>query len=74
VLRVACCVLHWRCKGWTFLQGSGRLENWPFSAIFKKYFQCVLAAKIVTVDFVVCLLAVKKIRVGFDMSDWTIPL
>jgi hypothetical protein len=28
------------------------------------------------VDFVVCTLAVKKkkIRAGFDMSDWTIPL
>jgi hypothetical protein len=29
-------------------------------AIFKKYLQCVLAAKILTVDFVVCTLAVKK--------------
>jgi hypothetical protein len=37
--------------------------------------QCVLAAKILTVDFVVCILAVKKkIRAGFDMSDQTIPL
>jgi hypothetical protein len=37
--------------------------------------QCVLAAKILTVDFVVCTLAVKKkIRAGFDMSDRTIPL
>jgi hypothetical protein len=27
------------------------------------------------VDFVVCTLAAKKrIRAGFDMSDWTIPL
>jgi hypothetical protein len=49
---------------------------WPFSAIFKKYLQCLLAAKILTVDFVVCALAVKKkkIRAGFDMSDQTIPL
>jgi hypothetical protein len=30
------------------------------SAIFKKYLQCILAAKILTVDFVVCTLAVKK--------------
>jgi hypothetical protein len=30
------------------------------SAIFKKYLQCVLAAKILTVYFVVCTLAVKK--------------
>jgi hypothetical protein len=37
--------------------------------------QCVLAAKILTEDFVVCALAVqKKMRVGFDMSDRTIPL
>jgi hypothetical protein len=37
--------------------------------------QCVLAAKILTVDFFVCTLAVKKkFRAGFDMSDQTIPL
>jgi hypothetical protein len=37
--------------------------------------QCVLAAKILIVDFVVCTLAVKKkIRADFDMSDRTIPL
>jgi hypothetical protein len=44
--------------------------------MFKKYLQCVLAAKILTVDFVVCTLAVKekKIGAGFDMSDRTIPL
>jgi hypothetical protein len=30
------------------------------SAIFKKYLQCVLAAKILTVYFVVCTLAAKK--------------
>jgi hypothetical protein len=35
----------------------------------------LLAARILTVDFVVCTLAVKKkIRAGFDMSDRTIPL
>jgi hypothetical protein len=45
------------------------------SAIFKKYLQCILTAKILTVDFVVCTLAVKKKKTaGFDMSDWTIPL
>jgi hypothetical protein len=37
--------------------------------------QCVLAARILTVDFVVCTLAVKKkMRAGFDLSDRTIPL
>jgi hypothetical protein len=38
--------------------------------------QCILAARILIVDFVVCALAVKKkkIRAGFDMSDRTIPL
>jgi hypothetical protein len=37
----------------------------------------ILAVRIIlTVDFVVCTLAVKKkkIRAGFDMSDQTIPL
>jgi hypothetical protein len=52
-----------------------RLQYWQCLAIFKKYLQCVLAARILTVDFVVCTLAVKKkIRAGFDMSDRTIPL
>jgi hypothetical protein len=36
--------------------------------------RCLLAARILTVNFVVCTLAVKKIRAGFDMSDRTIPL
>jgi hypothetical protein len=41
----------------------------------KKYLQCVLAARILTVDVVVCTLAVKKKnRAGFDMSDRTILL
>jgi hypothetical protein len=34
------------------------------SACFKKYLQCVLAARILTVDFVVCTLAVKKKKSG----------
>jgi hypothetical protein len=33
---------------------------WVTSAIFKKYLQCLLVAKILIVDFVVCTLAVKK--------------
>jgi hypothetical protein len=37
--------------------------------------QCVLAARILTVDFVVCTIAVKKkIRARFHLSDRTIPL
>jgi hypothetical protein len=45
------------------------------SEIFKKYLQSVLAARILTLYFVVRTLAVeKKIRAGFDMSDRTIPL
>jgi hypothetical protein len=36
--------------------------------------QCVLAARILIVDFVVCTPAVKKNEAGFDMSDRTIPL
>jgi hypothetical protein len=50
-------------------------EKWVTWVIFKKYLQCVLVARILTVDFVVCTLAVKKkIRAGFDLSDRTIPL
>jgi hypothetical protein len=49
--------------------GSAYRKKWVNSAIFKKYLQCVLAPRIMIVDFVVCTLAVKKIRVGFDMSD-----
>jgi hypothetical protein len=42
---------------------------------FLKILAVLTAAKILTVDFVVCTLAVeKKIRAGFDMSDRTIPL
>jgi hypothetical protein len=57
-------------KNWFSVQ-----KKWVTSAIFKKYLQCVLAAKILTLYFVVCTLAVKKkIRAGFDMPDRTIPL
>jgi hypothetical protein len=57
------------------VQAVPRTEKVSNLAIFKKYLQWVLAAKILTVDFVVCTLAVKKkIRAGFDMSDRTIPL
>jgi hypothetical protein len=57
------------------VQAVPRTEKRVTSAIFKKYLHCVLAARILTVDFVVCTLAVKKkIMAGFDMSDRTIPL
>jgi hypothetical protein len=39
-------------------------KKWVTSAIFKKYLQCILAARILTVNFVVCTLAVKKKRSG----------
>jgi hypothetical protein len=42
------------------IQAVPSREKWVTSAIFKKYLQCVLAARILTVDFVVCTLAVKK--------------
>jgi hypothetical protein len=57
------------CKGWRFLQGSGRLQYWQYSAIIKKYLQCVLAARIFTVDFVVCTLTVGKKKSG-QVSIW----
>jgi hypothetical protein len=62
--RIVGCILPRLCWGWTFLQGSGRLQYWQCSAIFKKYLHCVLAARILTVDFVVCTLAVKKKNQG----------
>jgi hypothetical protein len=61
------------------------LQYWQCSAIFKKYLQCVLVARILIVDFVVCTLAVKKknhrfrhvgsdhslVReIGWDGVDW----
>jgi hypothetical protein len=42
------------------VQAVPRTEKRVTSAIFKKYLQWVLAARILTVDFVVCTLAVKK--------------
>jgi hypothetical protein len=39
-------------------------KNWITSVIFNKYLQCILAARILTVDFVVCTLAVKKKKSG----------
>jgi hypothetical protein len=57
------------------VQSSLHIHKIIGGAIFKKYLQCVLAARILTVDFVVCSLTVKKkIRADFDMSDRTIPL
>jgi hypothetical protein len=39
---------------------------------FKKYLHCVLAARILIVDFVVCTLAVKKENQGrFRPVGWT---
>jgi hypothetical protein len=52
------------------------LNKFIISQFLKKYLQYVLAARILTVDFVVFTLAVKKkkIRAGFNLSDRTIPL
>jgi hypothetical protein len=70
VLRVAYCSAR---RGHFFKGLAG--YNWPCPAIFKKYFQYVLAVKILTVDFIVCTLAVKKkMRAGFEMTDQTILL
>jgi hypothetical protein len=46
------------------VQKVPRTEKLVTSAIFKKYLQCVLAARILTVDFVACTLAVKKKNQG----------
>jgi hypothetical protein len=42
------------------IQAVPRTEKWVTSAVFKKILAVVLAARILTVDFVVCTLAVKK--------------
>jgi hypothetical protein len=61
-------------RGGHFSKGLAGYNIGHVQQFFKKYLQCVLAAKILTVDFVVCTLVVKKMRAGFDMSDRTIPL
>jgi hypothetical protein len=64
-------------RGGHFSKGLAGYNIGNVQQFLKKYLQCVLAARILTVDFVVCTLVVKKkktIRAGFDMSDRTIPL
>jgi hypothetical protein len=61
-------------RGGHFSKGLTGYNIGHVQQYLKKYLQCVLAAKILTVYFVVCTLVVKKIRAGFDMSDRTIPL
>jgi hypothetical protein len=74
VLSVAYC--PGSARGGHFSKGLAGYNIGNVQQFFKKYLQCVLAARILTVDFVVCTLAVKKkkIREGFDMSDRTISL
>jgi hypothetical protein len=62
VLRVACCVLLC-CGSATGGHFSKALAGYSIVHVqqfLKKYLQCVLAAKILTVDFFVCTLAAKK--------------
>jgi hypothetical protein len=62
-------------RGGHFSKGLAGYNIGNVQQFLKKYLQYVLAARILTVDFVACTLAVKKTnRAGFDMSDWTIPL
>jgi hypothetical protein len=62
-------------RGGHFSKGLAGYNIGNVQQFKKEYLQCVLAARILTVDFVVCTLAVKKkIRAGFDLSDRTIPL
>jgi hypothetical protein len=42
------------------IQAVQRTEKLVTSAIFKKYLHCLLAARILTMNFFVCTLAVKK--------------
>jgi hypothetical protein len=72
------CVLHTApgsARGGHFSKGLAGYNIGNVQQFLKKYLQCVLAARILIVDFVAYTLAVKKkIRAGFDMSDRTIPL
>jgi hypothetical protein len=62
-------------RGGHFSKGLADYNIGNVQQFLKKYLQCVLAARILTVDFVVGTLAVKKkIIAGFDLSDRTIPL
>jgi hypothetical protein len=62
-------------RGGHFSKGLAGYNIGNVQQFKKKYLQCVLAARILTVDLYVCTLAVKKkIRAGFDMSDRTSPL
>jgi hypothetical protein len=47
-------------KGRTGQSSDVTADVTVISDIFKKYLQCVLAARILIVDFLVCTLAVKK--------------
>jgi hypothetical protein len=70
VLRVAYC----SARGGHFCKGLAGYNIGHVQQFLIKYLQCVLAAKILTVDFVVYSCGEKKISAGFDMSDQTIPL
>jgi hypothetical protein len=73
VLSVAYC--PGSARGGHFSKGLAGYNIGKVQQFKKKYLQCILAARILTVDFVACTLAVeKKIRAGFDLSDRTIPL
>jgi hypothetical protein len=75
VLSVAYCPSS--ARGGHFSKGLTGYNIGNVQQFLKKYLQCVLAVRILTVDFVVCTLAVKKrkkIMAGFDLSDRTIPL
>jgi hypothetical protein len=62
-------------RGGHFSKGLAGYNIGNVQQFYKKYLQCILAARILTVDFVVCTLAVnRKFRAGFDVSDRTIPL
>jgi hypothetical protein len=61
-------------RGGHFSKGLAGYNIGNVRQFLKRYLQCLLAARIFTVDFVVRTLAVKKkIRARFDMSDRTIP-
>jgi hypothetical protein len=70
------CVCAALCVDSVLTTGSSpSKESYSLCTTFKKYLQCVLAARILNSGFCcVYSCSEKKIRAGFDMSDRTIPL
>jgi hypothetical protein len=68
-----CCVLLGSARGGHFSKGLAGYNIGHFQQFLKKYLQCILAAKILTVDFVVCALSVGEKKIGQVSTCWIRP-